>query len=114
MYGLKCSPKSAPDFQEFRIWQDIHNIKLFEREKKVDGYTKIDLDVTAQFITPKVKEELFEKFDSSKEITQENIFKIINNHSEIKISDKTHRINMFFKPDKKLSGNETKCVNRLN
>ncbi|MBI2269067.1 MAG: hypothetical protein HYU69_01785 [Bacteroidetes bacterium] len=108
MYGSKCASKSSPDFQEFRIWQDIHNIKILEREKMVEGYKKIDVDVTSQFINPKVKEELFEKFDTSKEISQENVFKIINNNSVIKIRDKTHRINMFFKVDKKLQGNETK------
>jgi CRISPR-associated endonuclease Csn1 len=108
IYGIKCSPKSSPDFQEFRIWQDIHNIRVFEKEKKVEGYTKIDVDVTPQFINPKVKEELFEKFDRSKEINQENVFKILNNNSEIKITEKTHRINMFFKADKKISGNEIK------
>src|ERR1019366_1996584 len=86
----------------------IHNIKIFEREKRIDGYTKIDIDVTSQFINTKVKEELFEKFNTSKEISQENVFKILNDNSEIKIIDKTHRINMFFKADKKLSGNETK------
>lgn len=107
-YGLKCAPKSSPDFQEFRIWQDIHNLRVFEKVKKIDGYTKIDEDVTAQFINIKVKEELFEKFDISKEITQENVFKILNNNSEIKINGNTHRINMFFKDDKKLLGNETK------
>ncbi len=108
IYGLKCAPKSSPDFQEFRIWQDIHNIKVFEKEKKIDGYTRIDVDVSTHFINTKVKEELFNKFDTSKEITQENVFRILNNNSEEKISDKTHRINMFFKADKKLSGNETK------
>lgn len=108
IYGLKCAPKSSPEFQEFRIWQNIHNIRIFEREQRVDGYTKLDVDVTHLFVNSKVKGELFEKFDTSKEITLENVFKILNNDSEIKISDKTHRINMFFKADKKLSGNEIK------
>jgi CRISPR-associated endonuclease Csn1 len=108
IYGLKCSPKTSPDFQEFRIWQDIHNLRVFEKEKKYEGVTKIDVDVTPQFINTKVKEELFDKFDKLKEITQESVFKTLNNNSEIKITEKTHRINMFFKPDKKLSGNETK------
>ena len=108
LYGLKCAPKSSPDFQEFRIWQDIHNIRIFEREKTIDGYKRIDVDVTSDFINPTVKEQLFEKFDTSKEVSQENLFTILNKNSEIKISDKTHRINMFFKADKKLQGNETK------
>src|SRR5690606_688039 len=37
LYGLKCIPRSSPLFQEFRIWQDIHNIRILKREEKIDG-----------------------------------------------------------------------------
>lgn len=29
--GVKVAPRSSPDFQEFRIWQTIHNIKIYEK-----------------------------------------------------------------------------------
>lgn len=117
-YGLKCAPKSSPEFQEFRIWQDIHNIKVLQRhgtEEKIlkDGTTKkfdkIDIDVSVNHISDSVKEALFDLFDSSKEVTQSQIIEIVNQFNpENKIDLKTHRINMFFNEDRKLLGNETK------
>ena len=117
-YGLKCAPKSSPEFQEFRIWQDIHNIKVLKREgteTKIlkNGETKefviVDIDVTTDFVNDTVKEKLFEIFDFAKEISQNQIIDIINfENPENKISDKTHRINMFFDGKEKLLGNETK------
>ena len=71
-YGLKCAPKSSPEFQEFRIWQDIHNIKVLQKEdteiKMLKNGTEqafriIDKDVTSNFINDVVKEKLFDLFD---------------------------------------------------
>lgn len=39
---LKCIAKSHPLFQEFRLWQFIQNLKIYEKEK--------DKDVTDQFL----------------------------------------------------------------
>jgi CRISPR-associated endonuclease Csn1 len=108
-YGVKCTPKSSPGFQEFRIWQDIHNIRIFQKEGIFDGFEKIDIDVSSHFIDEIAKEKLFELFDTSKDISQDNIFKELNKlNSDFKLSSETHRINMFFSAEKKLSGNETK------
>lgn len=108
-YGIKCSPKSSPEFQEFRIWQNIHNLKILQRSAIVNDYEKVDIDVTQNFINEDVKERLFDFFDSKKEVTQQNIFDVINQNKESNIlKTETHRINMFFDSDKKLDGNETK------
>lgn len=34
---LKCVSKSHPLFQEFRLWQFISNLRIYQREKMVDG-----------------------------------------------------------------------------
>lgn len=117
-YGLKCAPKSSPEFQEFRIWQDIHNIKVLQRngiEMKTlkNGEAKefnvIDIDVTANYIDDAVKEKLFDLFDEYKEVSQKQIFEVINfENPNNKINDSTHRINMFFGGKDTLVGNETK------
>jgi CRISPR-associated endonuclease Csn1 len=115
-YGLKCAPKSSPEFQEFRIWQDIHNLKVLQREgtktRLINGEKKefniIDIDVTTSFIDECIKEKLFELFDNSDKITENQIFTLINENAETKISKKTHRINMFFEGKDSLQGNETK------
>jgi CRISPR-associated endonuclease Csn1 len=114
-YGLKCAPKSSPEFQEFRIWQDIHNIKVLRKEgtekrKLKNGeekeFTVVDIDVTSNFIDDTVKENLFDLFDSSEKISQKQIFAVINKQNEI--DETKHRINMFFDGKDSLQGNETK------
>lgn len=108
IYGVKCAPKSCPEFQEYRIWQDIHNIRIFKKEQKINGITKIDVDVTKDFITSEAKEKLFKLFDKSREISEQNIFDELNKLStDTELSTDTYRINLFTNRDK-LQGNETK------
>lgn len=120
-YGLKCAPKSSPEFQEFRIWQDIHNLKVLQKEgtetkKLKSGLEKefhiVDIDVTTSFIDDTVKENLFELFDKTEKVTQKQIFAVINELNENKVDEKTHRINMFFDGKDSLLGNETKSYFR--
>lgn len=75
-YGLKCIPRSSL-FQEFRIWQDLHNIRVLEREVMVDGKTKLDVDVTDNFIHEDVKAALFEIFNSKASLSEKDILKLL-------------------------------------
>lgn len=101
IYGLKGAPVSSPYFQEFRIWQDIHNLKIIPK------------DVTKNFnlnsyLNHEIKEKIFEFFDTHLEVTSKNIFDIINTYyPELKLSDEHYKINLFKNRDK-LKGNETK------
>lgn len=112
VYGVNCAPKSSPEFQEFRIWQQIHNLKIFEKEVEDNGVIKVNVDITSRYLTENVKEKLFEKFDNSEVVTQKDIFKIINEslHQNY-LSEKSHWINLFSN-DNKLKGNETKALIR--
>lgn len=114
-YALKCIPRSSPLFQEFRIWQDIHNIRILEREVKQDSKTYLDVDVTNNFIDENVKELLFELFNSKATITEKDILTIIKNYHpacNIKLDTykkeklHSHRVNLFNNRDE-LKGNET-------
>ncbi|HXB41908.1 MAG TPA: HNH endonuclease domain-containing protein [Bacteroidia bacterium] len=105
--GIKVAPKSSPEFQEFRIWQDIHNIRVFEKEGVLDNKQQINIDITESFITNDIKASLFELFNSSGEITENAILKKI----DAQLSPKTHKINLFANREK-LKGNETKAVFR--
>jgi CRISPR-associated endonuclease Csn1 len=112
-YGLKCVPKSSPLFQEFRIWQDIHNIRLLKKQDTVDGKMQLDKDVTADIITESIKEKLFELFNSKENISEPDILKLIieNNPNcgillDIKGTNHSHRINLFANRST-LKGNET-------
>lgn len=105
--GVKVAPKSSPEFQEFRIWQDIHNLRIYEKEGIANGKEQIDVDATDLYLNPGAKKTLYQLFDSSNEISANAILKSIDK----KLSDKTHKINLFANREK-LKGNETKAVFR--
>lgn len=55
---IKCVPKSHPLYQEFRLWQFISNLRIYEKERSVlvqdanGSHEKLatDVDVTADFL----------------------------------------------------------------
>src|SRR5690606_371493 len=65
---LKVISKSHPLFQEFRLWQWLHNLKIYSREN--------DSDVTGQFIADiEDWENLFDFLNGRKEIDQKSLLK---------------------------------------
>lgn len=108
IYGLRCAPVSSPLFQEFRIWQDIHNIRIFQKEKKENGSIKVDADVTRDYLTESNKDRLFDLFDSTAEITEKKIFEKLNElNPGANLNEEQFRINLFANREK-LKGNQTK------
>ncbi len=47
---IKCIAKSNPLFQEFRLWQFVQNLKIYQREKEINGKLYTDVDVTNEFL----------------------------------------------------------------
>ena len=47
---IKCIPKSHPLYQEFRLWQFVRNLRIYERTKTVNGRLCTDVDVTLEFL----------------------------------------------------------------
>jgi len=89
---LKAIPKSNPLYQEFRLWQWLFNLKIYQKDD--------DFDATEQFITNIIdKEKLFNFLNNRKEIDQKALLKYF------KLTDKTHRWN--FVEDKIYPCNET-------
>lgn len=71
---LKCVSKSHPLFQEFRLWQFLASLRIYQREKQVDGSLKLDVDVTNEFLQGEddyVK--LFDWLNDRKDIDQKTI-----------------------------------------
>ena len=60
-HPVKCIAKSNPLFQEFRLWQFVQNLRLFEREKEIDGRLQTDVDVTNEFL--KTEDDYVNLFD---------------------------------------------------
>ncbi len=105
IYGLKCSPISSPSYQEFRIWQDIHNLKIIPKKNSVS--TNFN-----EIFTYQIKEKLFDLFDSQSEITAKNIFDLLNKEVQgANFNQDDYQINLFKNRDK-LKGNETKTFFR--
>lgn len=73
-YPIKCIAKSNPYFQEFRLWQFISNLRIYERNKIVGGKLCTDVDVTKEFICS-IEDvvSLFEFLNDKKEITQDSL-----------------------------------------
>lgn len=92
---LKCIAKSHPLFQEFRLWQWIQNLHLFEREKE-EPITQHYLSSEDDYI------KLYEYLNDKKEVDQKAILKYF------KLSEKTHRWN--FVEDKSYPCNETRSA----
>ncbi len=107
--SLKCIPKSNPIYQEFRLWQFIYNLKIYQKEGKKDNKPVTDMDVTEQFLSDeKAYVSLYEKLRITKEINQKQFL------SFFKLKETTHRWN--FPEDKKYPCGESysQIANRLN
>ena len=106
---IKCISKSNPLFQEFRLWQFIKNLKIYQRELYTETKTEIDYPVTDKIL--KNEEDvvlLFDFLNNKKEIEQKQLLKYFN------LSEKKFRWN--YVEDKKYPINETRTsfLNRLN
>lgn len=100
-YGIKCIAKSHPLYQEFRLWQFISNLKIYQRE------LKNDIDITNQLLT---KEEdytdLFDWLNEQKEIDQKKFLKYSKFGLKGKNLEETYRWN--YVEDKTYPCNETR------
>lgn len=47
---VKCIPKSHPLYAEYRLWQFLDNLRIYQLEGEVDGKKCFDIDVTRQFL----------------------------------------------------------------
>ncbi len=98
--SLKCVAKSHPLFQEFRLWQFIKNLRIYEREAKVDGVLKTNYDKTAEYLNNEdAIVTLFDFLKKKKEITQTALLK------HFKLDDTEYRWN--YVEDKKYPCNVT-------
>lgn len=111
--GVKVTSKSSPCFQEFRIWQTIHNLKVIQKEELVNGKLKINIDVSSLYLTADAKEKLFDLFDSAAEISHDSILKLFGfKKDKIENGEKTYHYKLNYPDDKPFKGNETKALFR--
>ena len=104
---VKCIPKSHPLYQEFRLWQFIHNLKLYKYEQYVDGKLITDYDVTSEFLTDNnVYADLYRWLSQKDKIEMKTVLTYTGFGIAKNDIDK-YRWN--YPIDKKYPGNETGC-----
>ncbi len=94
IYPIKCIAKSNPLFQEFRLWQFVQNLRIYQRERIVNngqldlfsttpkGKLQTDVDVTAELL--KNEDDyvrLFEWLNDRNSIKQDTL---LNSYFKIK------------------------------
>lgn len=73
---VKCIAKSHPLFQEYRLWQFISNIRIYQKEKWINEKLHTDVDVTSEFLKNEDDyTDLFDWLNNRKEIDQKAFLK---------------------------------------
>ena len=100
--AVKCIAKSHPLFQEFRLWQFLSYLRIYQREAVVDGKLVCDFDVTGYFLRNEDDYVvLFDWLRDKKEIKQDSLLKcplfgLKNRASEYRwnyVEDRTYPMN---------------------
>lgn len=104
---LKCIVRSNPIFQEFRLWQFLGNLRIYEREREVDGRLCMDVDVTSSFLpTEEARVDLFDWLNDRKEVDQKSFFK----YPSFKLKKGEVRYRWNYVEDKTYPCNETRAA----
>ena len=121
-YPIKCVAKSNPLFQEFRLWQFIQNLRIYQRERVVSngqldlfsnvptGKLQTDVDVTAELL--KSEEDYVQLFDwlnSRSSIKQDTLLNSFFKIKKEKGKDK-HPFRWNYVEDKEYPCNETRAT----
>lgn len=111
--GEKVTPKSSLIFQEFRIWQTIHNLKVLQKEKLINGKIKTDEDVSKEYLTSENKVKIFQLLDSKSLVSDKAILDVFGfKRDKIENGEKVHSYRLNYPQDTDFKGNETKTLFR--
>lgn len=93
-HPVKCIAKSNPLFQEFRLWQFVQNLRIYQRERTVSdgqlelfgnvsaGRLQTDVDVTDEFL--KTEDDYVKLFDWLNDRTSIKQDTLLNSYFKIK------------------------------
>ncbi|MFC0343118.1 type II CRISPR RNA-guided endonuclease Cas9 [Epilithonimonas hispanica] len=91
---LKVIHKANPIYQEFRLWQFIKRLKIIKKSETINEEIKINLDVTSQLLTNKVKEELYAFLNDKESVTEKDILSFLNKkYKDLNISSENYKWN---------------------
>ena len=106
----KVVPASHPLFQEFRIWDKIHNIKLIKLDaKNSEGKTETNVDITSQYFNPEGYKALFEHFNKRSTVAIDDFLDFCKKQFGLDIGKKGERKILWNYPvEEEFKGNETR------
>lgn len=106
---IKVVSASHPYFQEFRIWDKLHSLKLIQLEKEVDGKKLTNQDITKEYFkSEKEYQELFEELNNRKSLNQEQFLSYCKRKFKIDYKAKDSNYAWNFPEDEEIKGNETR------
>lgn len=104
----KAAKVSNPYYQVFRIWDKIHNLKLIQNERVIDGKLETNVDVTKDFLQNENDyQKLFELFNNSVKVKQTDFIQFCKNLKKIKDKNFAKEYIWNYPDDEELPGNET-------
>lgn len=73
---IKCISKSNPLYQEFRLWQFLSNLRIYQKERISEGKLEMDVDCTKEFLKETSDYvDLFDWLNDKETIEQKDFFK---------------------------------------
>ncbi len=112
---LKVISKSHPLFEEFRLWQFLHNLKIFKRKHQEFDKIELDKNVTDELMPDeKDWEALFDYLRDKKEMSQKTIIDFLVKNRKIDKKEKSN-YKWNYPEDKKYPAVPTRAgfINRL-
>ncbi|MDP2414943.1 type II CRISPR RNA-guided endonuclease Cas9 [Daejeonella sp.] len=106
----KVVSASHPLFQEFRIWDKIHNIRLIQLEAKdAEGKSETNVDITSQYFKPEDYQVLFEHFNKRSTVAINDFLEFCKTQFGLDIGKKGERKILWNYPEEEgFKGNETR------
>lgn len=106
---IKVVSASHPYFQEFRIWDKLHNLRLIQLEKEIDGEKLTNQDVTKEYFKSENEyQELFEELNNRKSLNQAQFLAYCKKKFNIDYKPKESNYAWNFPEDEEIKGNETR------
>lgn len=106
---VKVVSASHPYFQEFRIWDKLHNLRLIQLEKEVNGKKSTNQDITYDYFKgEKEYQELFDELNNRKSMNQDQFLSYCKKKFKIDCSKKDSNFVWNFPEDEEIKGNETR------
>ncbi|WP_295222509.1 type II CRISPR RNA-guided endonuclease Cas9 [uncultured Chryseobacterium sp.] len=106
----KAVSASHPLFQEFRIWDKIHNIKLIQLESKnAQGESETNVDITSNYFKSEDYQALFNHFNNRSSVAIDDFLTFCKDRFKLDIGKKGERKILWNYPvEEEFKGNETR------